>query len=86
MSVRRAFPNKKCGKCGKDAEMLHSFESQNYYCWECFGMPIKRKVNDVEERKHMGKSVRFAWSMVEIANERLVAAGLPRVNSPSEKA
>lgn len=37
------------------------------------------------EAKHMAKAVDFAWQHVDIANQRLKAAGLPRVNSPGDK-
>jgi hypothetical protein len=81
----KPFGNKVCCKCCKDAEMLHLTDVQEYYCWSCFGRPVKKRANDMEERKHMGASVRFAWRMVEVANQRLEAAGLQRVNSPGEK-
>ena len=88
MIARRAFPNKLCIKCGKCAELLNSvFAGQHYYCWQCFGMPRKidaKNDREANEKKHMGASVRFAWSMVGIANERLNRAGLPTVMSPTD--
>lgn len=84
------FQDHVCAKCAKPAEVLHFKEPRPVHlCWACYGKPTnwqERADHYRAEAKHMGASVRHAWAMVAVANKRLIAANLPRVNGPNEAA
>lgn len=87
-TLKPPFSDKFC-QCGKDAELCHYAPPRiSFWCWTCFGKPtsyLEERANHYRsEAKHMGASVKHAWEMVAVANQRLAAAGLTPVSGPRE--
>ena len=84
------FGDHVCAKCGDPAQLLHYCEPRPvHYCWKCSPVAAtnwkERAEHYRNEAKYMGQSVKHAWGMLAVANNRLAAAGLPKVNSPNEQ-